>query len=578
MKVAAAASIVVLSGGITTAQDSTDAGEGAEYELSHTVSIPTIDAVDSTISESVLKEIFSGEVAGNAEALSTLDASSITVPEIEILVHATSDEEDFETIVTLTDLVMNNVADGVAESISLATIHLSSDDIMMSYGPTSISNFDIGAVLGVFGLAASDGSEEMKTLYTDLVAEGGTLEADDISCTFGNTTSEYVRARPLRTSFADIAAAANALEEGPDDIETFGPFMRFNADMLTAFESGEMHFEGLDCQGVDEDGQEIAFSIDGINVGEKVGMTAPPYSVDGLNVSVENQVNISIDNFTVKSADMSEMVAALANAPDTADEAWFEENSRAMLPAMKGFSLTGLDVDVLGLDEGPVTFSVGEIDLTLGDYINGLPSLVDSRGADIHFPLPESIDDEQIQLLRSLGITEFNGGFRFAAAWDEASEKINVEEISVTGTDLASIVLSGTLANAGISLFDRDMDVAEAAAMEMALKLVDLTLEDHGLSDLLLKIVAVDSSSQPAEMRARFADLAEDTVVETLVGVANAADMGKAVNTFISGAARTLNIVMEARNDPGLSAEDMTIAEDDPASLLDKVNLSVTAK
>jgi hypothetical protein len=63
-----------------------------------------------------------------------------------------------------------------------------------------------------------------------------------------------------------------------------------------------------------------------------------------------------------------------------------------------------------------------------------------------------------------------------------------------------------------------------------------------------------------------------------LADAANAAQLGEVVNRFISGTARTLNIGIVAKTDPGLGFEDMMEAEQNPASLIGKVNITATAE
>jgi len=71
---------------------------------------------------------------------------------------------------------------------------------------------------------------------------------------------------------------------------------------------------------------------------------------------------------------------------------------------------------------------------------------------------------------------------------------------------------------------------------------------------------------------------ARGTIIGMMAGAADAAKLGEAINTFVSGAAKTLNISIEAKTDPGLGMMDFMEAESDPTSLLGKVNISAQAK
>lgn len=553
----------------------------ATVETSVSVEIPTIEARNSSIDEATLAEILRGDIAGHAEALAELDATSIGVPEIVVSVTSSQDGKRYDTTLTFTDLLFEDVIDGVAAGVSLGGIDMLTDEGTFDFGAMSATSFDIGGMLGVYGLV-DRGSTEIETIYRDLVAEGGTLEADEVSCTFGAIAADEFRARPLRTSFADIMAMAQAMEDDPEDIDPalLGQFLRIYADILTAFETSEITFDGLSCEGTDDEDRPLTFSIAGMTMGGMSPGVYPSISMDGFSIVVEGDGSVELDNFTVKPMDLGGIVATLEAAPERVDEAWFETNARALIPAMEGLSFVGLDIDIPDPDSAGtrIQASVGNFDLTLGSYRNGIPTSLDLSAANILADLPADSGDDTIQQLRALGITSVDAGFRVAAAWNEAASTIDVEEVSVTGADLATVLLAGTIANATADLFALENDTAVAAGMAVALKGLDLTVIDAGLSDIVLSVVAAEQNADPATLRPVFAGLAEGTVIAMMAGAADAAQLGGAINSFVSGKAKTLAIGIVAKTDPGLDFADLVAAESDPTVLLDKVDISAEAK
>src|SRR5690606_16903885 len=167
---------------------------------------------------------------------------------------------------------------------------------------------------------------------------------------------------------------------------------------------------------------------------------------------------------------------------DAVDEAWLEANIRGLIPAMEGLSLAGLDIDIPDPDteDGRIKATIGAFDLSLGAYRNGIPTDLDTSAAHIVVDLPTDSSDEQIQQLLALGITDVDAGFRVAAAWNEAEQAIDVEEVSLSGVDLATVLLAGRIANATEALFATDPDTALMASMGMAVKSLDLTVTDAG--------------------------------------------------------------------------------------------------
>ncbi|ODT68419.1 MAG: hypothetical protein ABS75_20700 [Pelagibacterium sp. SCN 63-23] len=550
-------------------------------ETSVTVDIPTIDAVGSTIDEATIGDILRGNIAGHAQQLADLDATSIGVPEIVVSVTSQNADKSYDATITFSDLVFEGVVDGVAAGVSLGGIAMITEEGTFDFGTMTAADLNIGGMLGIYGLV-DRGQTGLETIYTDFSSVGGTMQAEDVSCTIGAMNGAEFKARPLKTSFVEMMGMAQALEDDPDDLDPalLGQVIRMYADILTAFETTEVTFDGLSCEGTDDVDRPMTFSIAGMTMGGMSPGIYPAISMDGFDIVVEGDGAMSLDNFTMKQMDLSGLIATLESAPENVDERWLEANARALFPAIEGFSLSGFDMDIPDPDNDGARLkaTIGNVDLTLARYLNGLPTSMDLSAANILAELPEDSGDETVEQLRALGITDIDAGFRVAAAWDEANSSINIEEMSFTGADLATVFLAGTIANATADLFALDTDTALAAGMSVAVKGLDLTVTDAGLSDIVLAVVAAEQGADPATLRPVFAGLAQGSVIAMMAGAADAAKLGEAINTFVSGKAKTLAIGIRAKQDPGLSLPDFIAAEEDPTTLLGKVNISAEAK
>ncbi|WP_160172844.1 hypothetical protein [Devosia sp. LC5] len=548
-----------------------------------TVEIPIVDAVDSNLDEAILRDIFSGNVTEHAGELAGLSATSITIPEILVNVTTTIGEETNDAVVTFTDLVLSDVVDGVAGSVKLAGSGFDSGDKgSADMGPFSASNFNISGVLGMYGLVDAAGQTELETIYTDLKFEGGTVAASDMSCTFGAMTAAEFKARPLNYSFADFIALSEAMEDEDEtpSPETIGKLMHLYADVFTAFESSPTEFAGFECSGIDEQDRSINFSLDGMTMAGMRPGIYPAITLTGLDITVEGDGKVGVGTIAIKESDLSGPIAVVQAAPETIDQAWLEANARSLIPAFAGFSFTAVDVDVPDPEnaDGRIAASIGAFDLTLGVYRNGIPTDLLTSASNIVVDLPADSDDEQIRQLAELGLTSIDAGFTVDASWNEAENTIDIDEVSFTGADLATVLLTGTLTNATEALFGLDENAAMMAAMDLAINHLRADVTDAGLSDLILATVAAEQGTDPAAMRPIFAGLAEGTVIGFLAGAAEAQKVGAAINSFVSGNAKQLTIDMTAKADPGLGLFDFMAAESDPASLIGKVNIEAVAK
>lgn len=554
---------------------------GVTSEVS--VDIPTIDAVDSNVDQDTLRAIFSGNVVDYAEALAGLTATSITIPEITLSTSTTVEGEVTEATITFSDLVLSDINDGVAANVTLAGMTADGgDEGSAELGALSASSLNIGGMLGMYGLVDS-GQTELETIYTDFNFEGGTFEAPEVSCTMGSMTVGEFKARPFKYSFAEIMALGEALEAAGDDQpspEVLGKALRMYVDLFTAFESSPAEFGGFDCSGLDDQGRDMTFSIAGMSMGGMSPGLYPAISLDGLDVEVEGDGSIQVGNITVKEMDLSAPIAAIEGAPEAIDEAWLTANARALIPAFAGFSFSDVAVDVPDpeTEGGRIKASIGAFDLALADYFNGIPTDILTSGSNIVIDLPQDSQDEQLQQLIALGVTSIDAGFTIDASWNQADETIAVDEISITGANLATVKLAGTIANATEEMFGLDEEVAMMAAMGVAISQLKLDVTDSGLSDLILTTVAAEQGSDPATMRPVFAGLAEGTVVGLLAGAAEAQKVGAALNAFVSGKAKYLTIEMTAKEPPGLGLMDFMAAEEDPTVLIGKVTIDASAK
>jgi hypothetical protein len=356
--------------------------------------------------------------------------------------------------------------------------------------------------------------------------------------------------------------------------------LRIYADIFTAFESSPAQFGGFDCAGTDDDGRAMNFAVAGFSMGGMSPGIYPAITMDGLDITVEGDGAVQIGQLAIREMDLSGPIAVIEAAPAALDEAWFTANARALIPAFGGFSLSDIAIDVPDEDNpgSRIKASVGAFALTLASYLNGIPTDILLTASNIAADLPADSDDEQIRQLLDLGVTSIDAGFTLDASWNEATSTIALDEVSVTGADLASVMLSGTIANAGQALFALDENEALAAAMGLAISHLKLDIADAGLSDIILASVAAEQGSDPATMRPIFAGLAEGTVIGLLAGAAEAQKVGGALNSFVSGSAKYLTIEMTAKSAPGLGLGDFIAAESDPTSLIGKVIMDASAR
>jgi hypothetical protein len=374
-----------------------------------------------------------------------------------------------------------------------------------------------------------------------------------------------------------LAGRLEAQGENPAP-EDIAQFVAFYADMLTAFESTETRLEGFDCSGTGEDGTSMEISLGEMVLGEWTEGRYPDLSVSGFTIA-GGDGTMSLDSATFKGFDLSGIVETLETAGTELNEQWFAENYRSVIPPFEGLSFSGFSVDIPDPDaaEERIQFSIGDADLTLADYVNGIPATISSFVSNLVVDIPTNSSDEQVQQLLALGIEQLDVGYEISAAWDEQAGTITVDRLALTGAELGTIALAAVIGNATEALFSTDTNEAMASAMTLTAKSLSIDLENAGLVDLILQGVAQQQGGDAEQLRTQFSGMAQATILALLGGGSDVQQLSQAVGQLVNGAAN-FSLSITANEEAGLSlTELMALQSGNPAALLNSVTLEASA-
>lgn len=552
-------------------------------DLTTSIAIPTITAVDSTMDEAALRDVFTGGFMKHVDELAKLSATSITIPEITLKMTVTTPDGPVVTSISYKDIVLDGVKDGVAASASVGSAETQSPEGGFAFGKMATTTFNLAGILGLYGLVESGGADQpMQTLYKNFSFDGGTFSGPQVSCSFGKVSAAEFDARPLKVSFAQLMEASNALGAAKDNPppEAVATLVSFLTDMFQAFKSEPMTIDGLSCKGTAEDGSPFDVAIGGLSMDGYAPGIYPALTVKGIKVSDGGVNSVSLDEAVLKSIDLSAPIAALEAEGKDLTPAWFEANYRKLIPAFGGISLSGLAMDVPNPDMPGqrIKANVGNFDITLSDYLNGVPTRIATSASGIDVPLPQDSTDDSVKMLLALGLTRVNLGYEFSAAWDKATETVTLDKLSVSGADLGSIAVAAVIGNAAEQLFDADPSVAEAASMGLTLKDVTLDVSDAGLGDVLTPMLAGQQGVDPAGYRTQMAGALEGMTLQILGSTDAARALGKAVGDFVAGKATALSVDIAAKDPAGIPLPVLMQAENDPSALVSRFDITGIAK
>lgn len=540
------------------------------------ITVPAIEITDSTLSEDQVRAIFAKGLAGNADALATLDAGAIVIPELRLSVPRPADDSGADNVIVYKDIAITDVQDGIAGAVKVggATSELGKEG-SMTMGAMSAADFNIGGLLAFYGMTDAAADAPMATIYRNFSFEGAKLASPEFSCDIKAMSAEEFRARPLRTSLFEIVKLAESMEdEAKPSPAQIGQILAFYADLLTAFESSPITFEGVDCQGKTDKGEQMAIALGAIHVDGFSAGIMPAYSVDGFKIEVEGDGFMQMASIASKPIDFTSVIAALTGAPAEVTDAWFEANFRKLIPAYGGFGFSGFAMDIPDEDKPGerIKAQVADFDLTLGNYVNGIPTEIWTSSSGVKVPLPEGNAD--VAMLKAMGINELSAEYTLNLHWDEEAGTIVIDQVALSADQLGAFALYGTIGNATADLFGENMDAALMAAMGLTVKDVQLDLHDDGLAAMALSEAAKEQGQTPEAFRAAATGMVQGMLFSLLGGDDNAKAVSEAVAAFVAGSSPDLSVIVTAKDGNGLTMTDFMAAEKDPTALLAKVDIS----
>jgi hypothetical protein len=560
-----------------TVTDISVAGDGG-FKLT----VPSVVATDANLDEAEIRALFTETFANSAGRLATLNAAQIEIPEITVS-YDIPDGAGGTAAGTMTyrNLEMTGVVDGVAERAVLGAIEIGGvEDMSITLGEMSTNGLDLGAILGFYGFGEPRAGTEMTPIYKDFVLEGGAITSPVLNCTIGSASAAEFRARPLQGTFADLMKYTAELEAAEaagtvPSAEAIGAVIRYYADILTAFESSPTEFDGFNCTGTDPQGVEFTLSSGVSTFGAFRPGIYPALSFNDFHMAVTGQGWMTLGSFTWKETDLNGVFETLlAIDPADLNEAWFEANWRKIIPAFDGLSLSGLELDVPDMDRpgSRIVAGIGAFDVSLADYVNGIPATISTSGSNIRFAVPEGADGDA---LRALGIETLDLGFDVAARWNEAEKTISIEQIGLNGAGLGAIRLSGTIANAGPELFSPDVQVATVASTALTVTELNIEIENNGMVPLLIAAAATEEQMPPEAFRVTLAGMAQALPLAMLGATPDALGLSQSLGAFLEGAPN-LTINLKSIDPRGIGLAELMAAEEDPAALKGKVAITAS--
>lgn len=550
------------------------------------VDIPTVSAVDASMDEAAIRDALGLNFLKHVDELSKLTAASVTLPEVDLTYTTTTGSTSMTTTAVYKNVVLSNIKDGVVGTFTIGSSSMtqqgSGSPSLFNYNSSTYSDLDIGGTFAFLGLIQGDPTAALKPVMSHFQFDGGTYEGDGFKCTIGKVTGQTTSAKPSPVSFTDLSAAFEQVKATKGSSEppaaAVKTLISYIGNLLRDFAIAPSHFDGLSCSGGDA-AKPTSISFGAIDVAAWQNAVYPDISFKDIKVDAGDNGKFSLDSAVIKSFDLNPPIDALLSA-DTLDDAWFKANGRRLIPSWGGLALTGLSLDVPdpSAEGSRITASVKDFDLTMSDYLNGLPTKVSTKADGVDVPIPPTTTDDTEKMLLALGINRLNLGFEASASWDKASQQINIDKLSLSGADLGSAAVAMVLGNASADLFSLDSATEEAAGMGLTVKSFEADATDAGIGDKIVPLIAAQNNADPATFRTQIAGTAEAVVLQVFGATPEANALAQALGNFITGTAKSITVTGTSKDPAGVPTAVFAQAGDNPTILAGVMTVTGSAK
>ncbi len=175
--------------------------------------IPSVVAIDSSMSEDQIKDVFTSNFLSQADGLARLTASSITIPEISLSINM---GEAGSGSVTYRDIVLTNVRDGLAEKLSVGSGETISQGETTRYETITADGFDLKRLLEFSGIVKGDANAAMKPVFGSAASGGSTQTGPMYNCTFGPSSTASLEAKPINVLLTDVIGVIEQFKDADE--------------------------------------------------------------------------------------------------------------------------------------------------------------------------------------------------------------------------------------------------------------------------------------------------------------------------------------------------------------------------
>lgn len=551
------------------------------------VTVPKIEVDGSSLTQGELATLFQfKDVKSISDMLGRFNAKSVRFPEIRVEQNLPKgDGKATKQTIVYRDLVFTDVVAGKAKAAVLTGGSMDMDDSELgkstgTIGRMSMEEIDFTSMVR-FMIDKAVGGEAPKTLYRNAAFDGMSLKGDKFEMSMGKMTFGEFRARPMRTPFSEIFALAQEMDKTkgqPPKSEDLKKLVDFMMDLLEAFESTPATMENLKITAEDKTKKTpINISMAKMTFGAFGKRRYPSITADNLEIKAVDG-SVSMGSFNFKGIDFTPTAVALQEVGGQPLEAWAATNWRKLIPGFDGFAVANVNIDVPDdKNKGQrIKAKLGSYDLTLGSYVQGIPTNISTKAQNFVFDIPANTKDNGMREIMALGYKALDVSAALSAKWNESSNTINIENLSAQGAGMGAVNIKATIGNAIKELFIGDPTMMQIAALGLTAKDLEVKVDNSGLLEKVVAREAQKQGKKPEEFRRDMGAMANLVIPGLLGGGEAAQTVANAVSAFLAKPGSLL-VSARAKDPAGISLGEAAMASGNPMAIIQKIAITARA-
>lgn len=515
-----------------------------------------------------------GANGGPVARLARLDAASVTFPELRV---------EYTTggvtrqVITYRELVAKDVRAGRIAELTAAGAGIVVEGGPRTgtgtYGRIQATDLDLAVLARLYG-EPGDGKGAMQRVYGAFsVADVAYVDEAGAAVKLARLEGRDLSGRQIPASWTGALQALTGV-----DMTKAAPAERARltgvaADLAEAVSVGSLEATGLSVQ---ETKGENPFDL-GIARMTYAGSGASLEEIGFSGGGARGKIGrLSLTGFSLGPtiATLRKLAAATANPSD--------DDLRRLTPALGTMALQDVSFDLPPEPAAPgkapeavAHLGLRNASISFGPPREGVPTASRFSLSGLTLPSAAVAGVPGLGSLALYGYSDLDLNLVADTAWDEGTRELAVREVSVSGKDMGTVRLNGTIGGVGPEVFDPDAAVSSYAMLSATAKALDLTIENGGLFERFIAAQSKVLSLKPEVLTQEYVTASAFGVPAILGNSVAAKAIGSAISQFVAKPGR-LSLSARPKNGTGLGVIDFSAAPT-PGAVLDRLEINAKA-